>query len=292
MSLDTPVLPLELEREIFKTTAVRDPKSIPTLLRVCRRVHTWVEPLLYSVLTIFKWDTPLLAAIKSKSAPFLNSAVRHAYLHIYGTHAMDNLKAANLLSKCSGIINFSVNGDVDSELLDLLDRMRPQKLDITAPRKYSSDWPWGLATLNRPVFRAVTHLALFQTSRIAPWQDQWHGWPSLASLPALTHLSLSAHLSSDILPDVLAECPRLLLAITAFWGDYERERAIRFAQDLTVSDPRIVVMVVPDYTKDWEIGARGGADYWLRAEEFVARKREEGETEPIRYFLDESEVSD
>ncbi|KAJ7628261.1 hypothetical protein DFH06DRAFT_1226635, partial [Mycena polygramma] len=289
MSVDIPVLPIELEREIFRAAAVRDPKSIPTLLRVCHRVHTWLEPLLYTVLSILKWHTPMLSAVESKSALFLNAAVRHAYLYVHGAHALD--KAANLLSKCSQIVNLAINGDVDSELLDLLDQMRPQKLDITAPRTSSSDWPWGLATLNRPFFRAVTHLSLCQTSWVAPWQRQWHGWGSLASLPALTHLSLSGDLSRDILPNVLAKCPRLIVAITVFWGDYEREKAIGFARDLIVRDPRIVVTVVPDYTEDWEIGARGGADYWVRAEEFVARKREEGETEPIRYFLDEGNVA-
>jgi hypothetical protein len=33
--------PLELEREIFETTALRHPGAIPTLLRLCHRVHIW-----------------------------------------------------------------------------------------------------------------------------------------------------------------------------------------------------------------------------------------------------------
>jgi hypothetical protein len=37
-------------------------------------------------------------------------------------------------------------------------------------------------------------------------------------------------------------------------------------------------MVVLDYKKDWETGARGGDDFWTRAEAFVARKRK-GEIE-------------
>jgi hypothetical protein len=36
-----PFLPVELEREIFETAAMRHPKLIPTLLRVCHRVHVW-----------------------------------------------------------------------------------------------------------------------------------------------------------------------------------------------------------------------------------------------------------
>jgi hypothetical protein len=37
-----PVLPLELERKIFETTAEAYPKTAPTLLRVSRRVLIWL----------------------------------------------------------------------------------------------------------------------------------------------------------------------------------------------------------------------------------------------------------
>jgi hypothetical protein len=37
--LPAALLPLELEREIFETAAIRDPKVIPTLLQVCHWVH-------------------------------------------------------------------------------------------------------------------------------------------------------------------------------------------------------------------------------------------------------------
>jgi hypothetical protein len=32
------------------------------------------------------------------------------------------------------------------------------------------------------------------------------------------------------------------------------------------SDPRFVAMLLVDYEADWAHGARGGADYWARAE--------------------------
>jgi hypothetical protein len=38
---DSPAFPLELEREIFETTALLHPTEIPTLLRVARRVLIW-----------------------------------------------------------------------------------------------------------------------------------------------------------------------------------------------------------------------------------------------------------
>ncbi len=41
-----------------------------------------------------------------------------------------------------------------------------------------------------------------------------------------------------------------------------------------------------DYYNDWETGARGGEDIWVRAEEFIARKRRgEVEGQFKRYVL-------
>ncbi|KAJ6516548.1 hypothetical protein C8R47DRAFT_1087650 [Mycena vitilis] len=282
------LLPIDLEREIFETAAIRDPRSIPTLLRVCHRAHTWVEPLLYATLIIFDWNTPLVNAVKSKSAQFLNATVRHAL--IYVDTARDTVTAAELLSVCSQIATLVIGGDIEPKLLDSLDAIRPQKLEISAPRGHPSDW--GVATLQRPFFLSVTHLSLATEGLFSPHQFQWHHWSSLACLPALTHLSMSDNLTRDILPDVLAECPRLHLVITLFCGDYQRETAIAFAGSITVRDPRIVVMLMyADYMKDWTTGTQGGADYWVRGEEFVARKREKGETEPIRYFLEDIEAA-
>ncbi|KAJ6472876.1 hypothetical protein C8R47DRAFT_1145659 [Mycena vitilis] len=51
---DEPVFPLDLERDIFEFTALKYPSTIPHLLRVCRRVLAWVEPILYRVLRLDK----------------------------------------------------------------------------------------------------------------------------------------------------------------------------------------------------------------------------------------------
>ncbi|KAJ6476352.1 hypothetical protein C8R45DRAFT_1102610 [Mycena sanguinolenta] len=47
-----PVLPPELECEIFEVAARLDFYIIPSLLRVARRVRQWVEPFLYKVVVI------------------------------------------------------------------------------------------------------------------------------------------------------------------------------------------------------------------------------------------------
>ncbi|KAJ6451824.1 hypothetical protein C8R47DRAFT_1083946 [Mycena vitilis] len=46
-------------------------------------------------------------------------------------------------------------------------------------------------------------------------------------------------------------------------GEHDRTLATSFAWGITISDPRLSVALVPDYTKDWERGAWGAPDYLL-----------------------------
>ncbi|KAJ6476755.1 hypothetical protein C8R47DRAFT_1220237 [Mycena vitilis] len=47
-----PVLPAELEREIFEVASLSWPRSIPRFMLVAWRVYAWVEPLLYRVVIV------------------------------------------------------------------------------------------------------------------------------------------------------------------------------------------------------------------------------------------------
>ncbi|KAJ7714002.1 hypothetical protein B0H16DRAFT_1619667 [Mycena metata] len=77
MSVDGSRFPLDLEREIFEIAAAINPKTIATLLRVCHRIHAWIEPLLYSVIIATTPDDPVFDAIQHKSPTFLRNAVHH-----------------------------------------------------------------------------------------------------------------------------------------------------------------------------------------------------------------------
>ncbi|KAJ7618349.1 hypothetical protein DFH06DRAFT_1144917 [Mycena polygramma] len=287
--------PPELERLIFQAAAEQDPKWIPTLLRVCHRVHTWrvtdysvrsdsstsiidllhrIKPLLHKVLIIIDLDSPMLSALESRA---VQAAVTHVFLWT-PKRQQDAIKVAKLLCNCLNIVDLVIDGPgpIFPELLDLLDQMRLQKLTIMGPPCFD----WGGTTLERPLFRSITHLALHKK-----WQgygylqetENWHIWSQLASLPVLTHVSLAAFLQ-DILPGVLAGCSRLCVVIIAFWGADARKDCTGCAQYLTISDPRIVVMALPSDTRDWECGAWGGADYWTRAEAFVSQNRDNGDS--------------
>ncbi|KAJ6472487.1 hypothetical protein C8R45DRAFT_1013148 [Mycena sanguinolenta] len=79
---DDPVFPPEIEQEIFRTTAVLYPKMVPTLLRVARRVHVWIEQLLYKTLHISSLqakgasEEALLYALDRKPPDFLKTIRR------------------------------------------------------------------------------------------------------------------------------------------------------------------------------------------------------------------------
>lgn len=94
----------------------------------------------------------------------------------------------------------------------------------------------------------------------------------LARLPALTHLCLSTQLSNAILPHIVLECPRLTVIATLLPSAFH---AIYYTDRLSVTDQRVVVRIraIGTYLAEWEAGARGGDDFWVRAERLLARKR-------------------
>ncbi|KAJ6531167.1 hypothetical protein B0H19DRAFT_471810 [Mycena capillaripes] len=145
--------PLDLEREIFETAAVRSRAMIPTLLRVCRRVHVWLEPLLYRVVGA---DSRLpISAVESKPATFLQNAVRH-FLYNKGSTLRSKEWQKTLLSNCPDITNLFIYGPLEPDLICLLDKMHVQKLHLILPLESP------VSALNHPLFQSVTHLFVYQ----------------------------------------------------------------------------------------------------------------------------------
>ncbi|KAJ6454208.1 hypothetical protein C8R45DRAFT_628722 [Mycena sanguinolenta] len=276
--------PPELEREIFEATATLFPRFIPTLLRICHRVHVWIEPLLYRVAIISGPSrfTHWLKLVKSK-APLLRIGVRHILIQIYPSGPMNDYK--NLLTTCTGSINISIGGEIDLDFLRGLSEMRPRRLAFTVPGMF---FTCGLDGFKHPLFESVTHLDLYCGSALAANGLNWETWSDLASIPALTHLALSYPIACSILSQVVSQCRRLAVAIVATYSwEHEREVTVSYAQNLGFADARVVVMILnADYVADWELGACRGEDFWIRAEAFVNRKRA-GEIETSSYLLDE-----
>jgi hypothetical protein len=229
-----------------------------------------IEPLLYRVLVVdeSKSHGALISILNSKPADFLRTAVRCLYLDC----PEDNDWNMALIRKFSGVTNLCVTSEEFSVYLPALREMRLQKLAIDAPLPGQQRVLFQSAT-----FSALTHLDVYSNTHVG--SKRWEDWCDLASLPALTHLCLSECLANLILAQAITECPKLLVAISMDGGSHPSDPVF------TIGDLRVVVMRVFDHVADWEVGARGGDDLWVRAERFIARKRQgEIASECFHYF--------
>jgi hypothetical protein len=121
------------------------------------------------------------------------------------------------------------------------------------------------------MFTFVTHLDLFDSLHRGPHVP--HLIEHLSLFPALTHLAFFQ--GSREAKQVFSRCSKLE-ALVGFYTLLPDPRHLRSMDDL-----RFVTMNVSedDYVIEWVIGARGGWDFWARADAFIA-KRQKGEIEP------------
>ncbi|KAJ6460826.1 hypothetical protein C8R47DRAFT_1202586 [Mycena vitilis] len=278
--------PPELERDIFETTAFQHPPEIPGLLRVCRRVHTWIEPLLYRIMdmTSISDRQALLSARKSKPPEFLRNSVRNLFLVQISSSFERWYK--ELLSDCTETSNLviMISGAQD-ELLLTLHNLPLQRLALSVSQLYTA---WGLA-METP-FISLTHLDLTQEYESERGRYIRRNLSWLASLPSLTHLALPPSMDHrDTFLQLPTQCPTLIVMIISSWSSAGQPNLLPFAQSLTSNtDLRVVVMMMGmGFQQDWQLGICGGDDYWKRAEMFVARKRA-GEIERTSYVLEKS----
>ncbi|KAJ7198169.1 hypothetical protein GGX14DRAFT_573730 [Mycena pura] len=260
-----PILPPELERNIFEIASQLYPAMIPTFLCVARRVLAWTEPLLYRVV---RWDGSLrsrllLNAIISKPPAFVYNAVKSFFLE--GFPVADRSLALEVLRLCTGIKNFAKFSDHTAPaMLPILATMCVQDLAAHLGSLFPE---LGAIDLTHPSFACITHLQLLDDLDDA--ETRTHICAALPVLPALTHLLLAREPPLDALRTILQECPRLelLLIMELHWQ-------ANFGRDYP--DARVVGGTYfghSDYWDQWEAGAAGFPNYWTRAEEFIAKKR-------------------
>jgi len=203
------------------------------------------------------------------------------------------------LESCPGITTLALIGDIAGpHLLPAFSKMRIQRLSLEVGPLFRADpdtdeeeneddddqmEPAARVDLTHPLFATVTHLDVFDEVDIEDEDPTDLAWLLHASsLPALTHLSFNTLPNPLFLEKILANCPQLRVLMVVF-GAKEEDMAVGYMGDITIADPRFVVATYADYYRDWEVGARGADDIWVRAEEFISRKRR-GEIEEGDYF--------
>ncbi|KAF7373255.1 hypothetical protein MSAN_00534400 [Mycena sanguinolenta] len=274
------VLPAELECEIFEIAALSDFHTIPSLLRVARRVLEWIEPLLYRVVMIgrsSKKDEACRRALKLKPT-VLAKGVQHLFVTSLSSwpeediHSLLRLCAPQLLSLADCSTTF-----YKPTLLPVL--LHAVRLRRWAGRLEHLFGDHSAIDLSFPAFRTITHMDIFDEFTDENDEVICAG---LSALPHPTHLCLNDTTSLDTIPRIFTQCLSLQLLVLM---DAEEEIINEIAHNPPTTDVRFVVSGGGGYSNDWEVGARGGIDSWAAAEDFVARKRR-GEIEASFYLLD------
>ncbi|KAJ6598142.1 hypothetical protein DFH09DRAFT_1356484 [Mycena vulgaris] len=268
-----PFLPLELEREIFENAALLHPETIPGLLLVAQRVFEWVQPFLYRTILVKTGSQPLSAFMRAMqsmpdSSSFCRNSVRNLFVH-HSPWLAAELRL--ILASCPGITDFVMLSTTPS-VLPLLENKRLKRIFISLAQLFDNGAI--LRNLSHPVFLHTTHLVLF---------DQLHNeqaWPTLALLPALTHLCLHGFVHRSQLRTVLAECKRLQVLVNMHMNTEPEWGLADICGRLSIGDdPRFVLVTldtsVSAYARDWEAGRRGEKDFWALADAFVGKKRRE-----------------
>ncbi|KAF7342160.1 hypothetical protein MVEN_01803800 [Mycena venus] len=264
--MSEPRLPVELERKIFELAAHSHSKSIPILFLVAHRVKLWLEPILYSVV-VFSDPLPghvcfepthFTSAIQSQA---ISEHVTNLFIPFDSKQAPD-LDLDLILASCSAVQNL-VLFPKQTDLLPFLSSMPLRRLTIPLDDVFS---PANIDFLH-PLFSHITHLELMD----GPLDNsRWEEYSGLALLPNLTHLSFLVQRSLRIFQGALAACPALQVLVALYWKFHVFDPAMGL--ESLGQDTRFVCMPAPSFAQDWQIGARGGEDFWVRAEKFIAQR--------------------
>ncbi|KAK7051918.1 hypothetical protein R3P38DRAFT_2857694 [Favolaschia claudopus] len=290
---ESPILPPELEREIFETAVIRHPDVILNLFLVSRRVHDWVEYVKYRTILpggrefdlgvdtrMLCSEVQLLRAIQSKSKPesFFRDRVRHLF-----AEDMSATEFQILLSACKNIDILAVLTSTFPEIQSALqhEALHPRRLSISISHLIESV---PQEAQFHPILTSVTHLDLYDVNHRDDFLDH------LALLHALTHLSLwNGSASAAQMSAALSKC-RGLEALVDMHGGNPNEIHPTFQDDAPcTADIRFVSISLDDdaYLRDWVVGTQGGIDFWARADAFIAKRRH-GDIKPsTRYWIEE-----
>ncbi|KAF8155954.1 hypothetical protein B0H34DRAFT_515389 [Crassisporium funariophilum] len=261
-------LPAELEREIFEIAASANPSCVVELVRVARRVQEWVGPELYRVLRCGQKRVvpPIYSSVSDSGSPRLLDI---PYLKSFGHHVQHILlqqclasDVQEILKYCPNVHNLVLWGVHDSclPLLPVLDALSIRRLSFDTQLFFPSYY--DPIPFVRPLFTNVTHLEMIN----APFA--WERWHNLALMPRLSHLALSADLSDELLKIILEDCKMLELLIVFFGHPTFLDEAMA-----TMPEDHRIVMVssVRNRLDHWELGARGGDDFWIIAAKLAAK---------------------
>ncbi|KAF9234560.1 hypothetical protein BU15DRAFT_52498 [Melanogaster broomeanus] len=263
-----PVLPPELERDIF-LQAARSYRGVSIrLMLVSSRVKIWMEAFMYKTVVLRGAGHAFLFlyALANRSPEFAKTRVKALCIRPQIPYSL----IIQLLTLCSGLeslalwISSTRHAASDSELTNLLSTL-PLKflsLDIMAVISPSHPKP---DLQNHPAFIHLTHLDIV---------NHWVLWTSslgIEHLPRLTHVAFRFWCRGNVntaLSLILKESPRLRVLILLA-DSVVLPGARRYLEKEGIRDERVVVMEHTRDADEWEAMERDSEGIWQRAESVV-----------------------
>ncbi|KAH8818619.1 hypothetical protein DL96DRAFT_1621591 [Flagelloscypha sp. PMI_526] len=266
--MQPPYLPPELEERIFTEAAELGPRrTLYNLLLVARRVHEWLEPLLYSYLSLKHSSSPYkISLLSQKSSSYLSSNV--VSILLASDSALDVTKWNNyfqLLERTIGVQDLTLIG------LTLIDDIFPMMASY--PRLQSltldNDAAFAFKTFLRAnpefIFPTLTHLDCtdlgFPTPDIVKFQ-----------LPALTHFVVDyATYFVSLVSKILREVVRVQRAVLKYKDRevFEYELKMHEKSWMEHDLKKMVFILVQEETTEslWRKKASKEVSLWQLAEQ-------------------------
>ncbi|KAF8185830.1 hypothetical protein K438DRAFT_1836395 [Mycena galopus ATCC 62051] len=217
----------------------------------------WLEPILYSVLIFAGSYRGLVCFRPARLSAALHS--RAFSQHVKSLRRIWPIEVPLLeaiFARGSAVQNFAFIPRNPS-ILPVLSAMPLRRLQIELKPLF----PLAGVDFTLPLFSHIAHLEL----RDRQFSD-WEEWKGLALIPNLTHLAILREQPIPVLQGALAVCPALRILVCFYPLDKADPRE---GLESLAQDTRFVLVPAPSFITDWEIGARGGDDFWVRAERFT-----------------------
>ncbi|KAJ7498090.1 hypothetical protein B0H11DRAFT_1998631, partial [Mycena galericulata] len=258
-----PILPPEIEREIFETTA-RFPRNAVQLVLVARRTQIWIERLIYETVTLADQQLcdKFLRTLETRPPQFFTDSVKS--LCVPGD--IELLAAERVLEACQGVINLAIWLPLQEvPLFPFVCSLQPKRLSINVRALYGNREP----DFAHPFFSKVTHLELID----------WLGWKTYFSIdclyPHLTHLALDLDTeragSAAEIRQILVSCRSLVICVGLVCDD--DTMIVASNQLAAIEDPRLVILSESNVIDNWEASLRDAdASMWVFAETIVVAK--------------------
>ncbi|KAF9219834.1 hypothetical protein BS17DRAFT_788481 [Gyrodon lividus] len=266
-----PVLPLELEREIFLLTA-RTYRGVSTrLMLVASRVKIWIEAFVYKTVVLRGpgHAYQFMSTLVNRSPEF-------AKLHVKALCVRPQIPRSltvQLLTLCSGVESLALwvpsQSEGPAEIINILSSLPLRFLSINLTAITNATCHPVPVLHNHPIFEHLTHLDIV---------NHWVLWTSslgIEHLPHLTHVAFRFWSRGSVnaaLSLILKESPRLRVLVLL--ADSVVVPGARHYLDREgIRDDRVVVMKHTRDADEWESMERESEGMWQRAESIIRWRR-------------------